>query len=322
MNNGSRCVILSMNLLNWGMYGAVAEPKVRKVCDLVADSHPQLLCLSEMGPGDAIEQLTRPLAARGLHYDPVSVGTPNSRGIRNVILGRRGVEVLEAKLHVPMELALPPIQLDNFEMGGIRVRLSREPLAVLVRVQGTVLALGFFHPKSKYAEDFKTGDYPKDVPDQTYMGTCKMISSLRNFSQCLLAREFVDRFWEHNPLQSAWGITPSEVRFVLVGDWNANPQEEQRLAVRGYLEGGLSAETLLIDSIGTASTDMKDICTIPWGGTPNSFDAIYIDKRLENVSESRILSVDPVDFFGCPEAERERLENQVLDHCPVGLYLK
>lgn len=335
MNNGTGCIVLSMNLLNWGIYGPVAESKVYNVCRLVAESRPQLLCLSEIGPGDAIEQLTRPLQDRGLDYFALSVGKPNKRGIRNAVLATRGIEVLEARLNVPMELTLPRISLENFELGEMRLRLSREPLAVLVRVhtpdtdfntpetrKSFTLAVGFFHPKSKLPEDFVTGEYPKEARDQTYMGICKMISSLRNFGQCLLAREFVDRFWELNPLRPEWDVKPDDVRFVLVGDWNANPQEEQRLALRGYLDGGLPSDTLLVDSIGSASTDMADICTIPWGGKPNSFDAIYVDKRLESVSESRILPVDAVDFFGLPDQERERLENQVLDHRPVGLYLR
>lgn len=328
MNNGVPCVILSMNLLNWGMYGAVAEPKVRQVCGLIADNRPRLLCLSEVGPNDALEQLTRPLAALGLDYHAVSVGTPNSRGIRNAVLALRDVEVLDPNLRVPLELTLPAIQLENFEMGPLRLKLSRQPIAVLVRIPtsdnpaGTVLAVGFFHPKSKFPEDYKTGNYPTDVPDQTYLGVCKMISSLRNFGQCLLAREFVDRFWTHNALKSEWRIAESDVRFVLVGDWNANPQEEQRHALRGYLEGGLSPQSLLMDSIGTASTDMKDICTIAWDGVPNSFDAIYIDRRLEGKAETRILHVEAADLFGYPDAEREHLENEVLDHRPVGLYLK
>lgn len=322
MNKGPRCVILSMNLLNWGMYGPVSEVKITKVTDLLERERPRVLCLAEVGRGDALAQLLRPLAARGLDYVVVSEGTPNSRGIGNAILALRDVEVIAPKLQVPMEFSLPQIKLESFEMGGMRLRLSREPLAVMVRVEGRVLAIGFFHPKSKYPEDFKTGDYPRDVRDQTYMGMCKMISSLRNFGQCLLAREFVDRFWEHNPMREEWGIGTSDPRFVLVGDWNANPQEEQRMALRGFLEAGLTADSLLVDPIGTSSTDMRDICTIPWGGFPNSFDAIYVDHRLEPHSEARILPVEPVDFFGMPNAEREHLENQVLDHCPVGLYLK
>jgi hypothetical protein len=322
MNNGTRCLVLSMNLLNWGMYGKVAPAKVEKVCAVIAQSRPQILCLSEVGPDDAVEQLTAPLAAAGLDYFPVSVGQPNTRGIRNAILGLRGVEVLEPRLAVPMELTLPDIRLESFEMGGMKLRLSREPLAVLVRIEGKVLAIGFFHPKSKYPEDYRTGKMVEQVPNQTFLGVCKMVSSLRNFGQCLLAREFVDRFAELNPLKPGWGVEPGEVRFVLVGDWNANPQEEQRQAVRGYLDGGMSPDTLLIDCIGTASTDMRDICTIPWNGNPNSFDAIYIDRRLELLSEARIIPVDPVDFSSYPDPEREKLENEVLDHCPVGLYLK
>lgn len=311
-----------MNLLNWGMYGPVSPAKVKRVTDVVAESRPMVLCLSEVGPGDAIEQLTGPLAERGLEYVPASVGTPNKRGIRNAILVLRDVDVLESKLAMPAELTVPPIALESFHMGGIRLRLSREPLAVLVRAQGTVLAIGFFHPKSKYLEDYQTGQSVGAAPNQTYLGLCKMMSSLRNFGQCLLAREFVDRFFEYNPLRSHWGVTQSEVRFVLVGDWNANPLEEQRLAVRGHVDGGLSADTLMFDLIGGASTDLADICTIPWGGVPNSFDAIYVDTTLRPLSEARIIPVEPVDFFGIPDDERTRLENEVLDHCPVGLYLR
>lgn len=311
-----------MNLLNWGMYGPVSPAKVKRVTDVVAASRPMVLCLSEVGPNDALAQLTGPLAEQGLEYVPASVGTPNKRGIRNAILVLRGVEVLEPKLVMPTELVLPPIELENFQMGGMRLRLSREPLALLVRAHGTVFAIGFFHPKSKYLEDFQTGQSVGQAPNQTYLGLCKMMSSLRNFGQCLLAREFVDRFFELNPVRAPWAIAPADVRFVLVGDWNANPREEQRLAVRGYLDGGLSADTLLFDLIGASSTDLADICTIPWGGVPNSFDAIYVDTTLRPLSEARIIPVEPVDFFDFANAERERLENEVLDHCPVGLYLK
>lgn len=313
---------MTMNLLNWGMYGPVAPPKVRRVTEVIVEARPQVLCLSEVGPDDAVAQLLAPLEAHGLAYETLSVGRPNKRGIRNVIMAARGVEVLEPKLAMPLELTVPPISLESFQMGGMRLRLSREPLAVLVRVQGRVLAIGFFHPKSKYLEDFRTGDGVSDAPDQTYLGLCKMISSLRNFGQCMLAREFVDRFFHHNPWREGWGCAPEEVRFVLVGDWNANPQEEQRLALRGYAEGGLAADTLMHDLVGSASTDLADICTIPWGGSPNSFDAIYVDATLRAVAEARIVPVDPVDFHDFSYDERERLENEVLDHCPVGLYLR
>ena len=319
--NESPCAVLSMNLLNWGMYGAVSSAKVKRVTDVIAESRPMVLCLSEVGPGDALEQLTRPLAERGLDYAPACVGTPNKRGIRNAILVLRGVDVLEPKLAMPTELTIPPIKLESFEMGGMRLRLSREPLALLVRAHGLVLAIGFFHPKSKYLEDFQTGQSVEAAANQTYLGLCKMMSSVRNFGQCLLAREFVDRFFDLNPLRDAWGVAAADVRFVLVGDWNANPQEEQRLAVRGYVDAGLSSDTLLHDLIAGMSTDMADLCTIPWGGTPNSFDAIYVDAALRPHSEARIIPVDPVDFFDHPHDERERLENEVLDHCPVGLYL-
>ncbi|MBM3465154.1 MAG: hypothetical protein FJX76_23910 [Armatimonadetes bacterium] len=322
MSVNGRCLVLSMNLLNWGVYGAVGAEKVARVCDVVASQRPHVLCLSEIGPGDAIEQLTRPLAQAGVVYNAVSIGYPNQREIRNVVLVRDDVEVLEPQLKVPQEIEVEPIDLDTFQMGGMKLRLSREPLAVLVRVEGHVLAIGFFHPKSKFPEDIRTGKYPKDVPNQTYFGICKMISSLRNFGQCLLARKWVDCFWELNPLKPSWGIAPEALRFVLVGDWNSNPQEEQRLALRGYADAGLSTETLMRDDIGTGSTDLAAICTIPWNGWPNSFDAILVDQKLGEVTEARIFPIEVVDLFGYPDPERDKLENDVLDHRPVGLYLK
>ncbi len=322
MNNGSTCAVLSMNLLNWGMYGPVAPVKVEKVCNVILQHAPALLCLSEVGPGDALPWLVDPLASRGLVYETLSVGKPNARGIRNAILRRPEVEVLSSRLNVPTEFTLPAITLENFEMGEMRLRLSREPLAVLVRIGGHVLAVGFFHPKSKYPEDYRTGRYPQTAKDQTFLGTCKMISSLRNFGQCLLAREFVDRFTTHNPTDEAWNCSPKDIHFALVGDWNANPQEEQRAALRGFPEAGLLADTLLADPIGTSSTDMRDICTIPWGGMWNSFDAIYVDHRLAAISDARIIPVDALDLAGLSSEDRDRVENESLDHCPVGLFLK
>ena len=322
MTANGRCLVLSMNLLNWGMYGAVSEAKVRLVCDCLAEARPELLCLSEVGPHDALEQLTVPLRARGLHYAPVAVGEPNKRGIRNAILGREGLEVIEARLRVPRELVIPTVKFDHFEMGGIRLSLSREPLAVLVRTCGLTLAVGFFHPKSKLPEDPVTGKSPESVRNQTEYGVCKLMSSLQNFGQCLLAREWVDRFWELNPPAPHWNAAEGDVRFVLVGDWNANPQEEQRRALQGYAEAGLPPETLLVDSLARSTTDVAQICTIPWGGAPSSFDAILVDHALEPLARTRILAVDPVDFYDVPFEERERLENEVLDHCPVGLFLQ
>jgi hypothetical protein len=322
MMNGRACIILSFNLLNWGVYGAVGSAKIERVKKVIVENAPDIMCLSEVGPNDAIEQLTGPLGDAGLHYRPIAVGYPNSREIRNVILGKDSVEIIEPRLHVPVELNIPPIDLENFTMGGATLKLSREPLAALVRVRDYVLAIGFFHPKSKFPEDIATGKYPENIPNQTYFGMCKMISSLRNFGQCLLAREWVDRFWEYNPMQPQWKITTGDVHFALVGDWNANPQEEQRIALQGYPDAGLSPDTLLIDGIGSASTDMADICTIPWNGVPNSFDAILVDSKLGQKTEARIIAVDTVDLFGYEQKERDQLENDVLDHRPVGLFLK
>ena len=322
MTENGQCLVLSMNLLNWGMYGAVSPAKVRLVCDCLADTRPDLLCLSEVGPNDALEQLTGPLQERGLRYVPVSVGEPNKRGIRNAVLGREGLEVVAARLRVPRELVIAPLKFDNFELGGMRLSLSREPLAVLVRTCGMTLAVGFFHPKSKLPEDPVTGKSPESVRDQAEYGLCKLMSSMQNFGQCLLAREWVDRFWEHNPPGEDWNTAPGDVRFVLVGDWNANPQEEQRRALQGYPEAGLPRQTLLVDALARSTTDVAEICTIPWGGFPSSFDAILVDHVLEPLTSMRILQVNPVDFYGLPDAEREKLENEVLDHCPVGLFLK
>lgn len=322
MSTTPTCLVLSMNLLNWGMYGPVAPAKVRAVVDVVRASRPLVLCLSEVGPDDAVAQLTGPLSEQGLIYEVASVGTSNKRGIRNAILTLRGVEVLEPKLAMPLELTIPPIDLESFQMGGMRLRLSREPLGVLVRAHGLVVAVGFFHPKSKYLEDFRNGDGVSQAPHQTFLGLCKMMSSLRNFGQCMLAREFVDRFSELNPTKAEWGVSEGDIRFVLAGDWNANPQEEQRQALGGYVDGGLTAETLLHDVIGGLSTDLDQVCTIRWAGNPSSFDAIYVDARTREHTFARIVPVDLVDLFGLPPEERDRVENETLDHCPVGLFLE
>jgi hypothetical protein len=311
---------MSFNLLNWGMYGAVGSTKVERACDIIGPNPPAVLCLSEMGPEDAVEQLTRPLAEQGVHYRPVASGQPNKRGIRNCMLALDHVEVLDPRLVVPQELELPPISLTSFTMGGMKVRISREPIAALVRIHGTVMAIGFFHPKSKMPEDYRTGKQPTEVPDQSFIGACKMISSLRNFAQCLLARQWVDRFWTYNPLRSEWGVTADDVRFVVLGDWNANPQEEQRVALRGYSDVGLPASTLLIDHIAASSTDLATLNTIPWGGAPSSFDAILVDPRLAQRACSRIVDIEVRDLFGLPWEEREQVENHVFDHRPVALY--
>ena len=320
MNTSGHCAILSMNLLNWGMYGPVSPAKVKAACDVIAPNPPDVLCLSEMGPGDAIDQLVEPLARCGVRYRLARAGTPNKRGIRNVMLAREDVEVLEPSLVVPQELVIPPIELSSFTMGGMTVRISREPIAMLVRLGNKVCAIGFFHPKSKMTEDYTTGRFPESVPDQSFAGACKMISSLRNFAQCLLARQWVDRFAEHNPHRAAWGVKPEEIHHVVLGDWNANPQEEQRVALRGYPDVGLPASTLLIDHIAASSTDLAAINTIPWGGQPSSFDAILVDSRLAEAAVSRVVPIDVVDLYGLPWAEREVVENGVFDHRPVGLY--